>query len=134
MKPADAHQAWPLDRRDVLGGAAALGVTAGVLAPLRPRPAAAAGETTAKRELVILQGADLTVLDPHGSTYGSDMRVATNVFDTLVRRHPDGTLRPSLATAWRRAGPTTWQVALRPDVRWHDGTPFTAVDAKYSLD
>jgi peptide/nickel transport system substrate-binding protein len=39
-----------------------------------------------------------------------------------------------LATAWRRTGPTTWQFTLRPDVRWHDGARFTAIDAKYSLD
>ena len=47
---------------------------------------------------------------------------------------PDGTLHPALATAWQRTGPTTWHFTLRPDVRWHDGTRFTAVDAKYSLD
>ena len=51
-----------------------------------------------------------------------------------MRRHPDGTLHPGLATAWQRTGPTTWRLTLRPDVRWHDGTRFTAVDAKYSLD
>ena len=64
----------------------------------------------------------------------TDCRVVYNLFDTLVRRHPDGTLHPGLATAWQRTGPTTWHLTLRPDVRWHDGTRFTAIDAKYSLD
>jgi peptide/nickel transport system substrate-binding protein len=123
-----------LDRRAFLQRAAAIGLTAASATPLRPHAARAAGDTTSKRELVILQGADVTALDPHASTYGSDMRVAANVFDTLVRRHPDGSLRPALASAWRRAGPTAWHLTLRPDVRWHDGTRFTAVDAKYSLD
>ena len=31
-------------------------------------------------------------------------------------------------------GAPTWQLTLRPGVRWHDGTRFTSVDAKYSLD
>ena len=90
--------------------------------------------TTQKRDLVVLQWSDLTALDPHGASYTTDCRVVSNIFDTLVRRHPDGTLRPSLATAWQPTGPTTWHLTLRPDVRWHDGTRFTAVDAKYSLD
>ena len=137
MTPPDSvndRHAVSLGRRDLLRRTAAAGLTAAGAA-LRPsRPAAAADDTTAKREVVILQGGDVTALDPHASTYGSDMRVASNVFDTLVRRHPDGSLRPALATAWRRTGPTTWHLALRPDVRWHDGSRFTAIDAKYSLD
>ncbi len=82
----------------------------------------------------MLQWSDLTALDPHATTYMTDCRVSFNLFDTLVRRHPDGTLNPGLATAWRRTGPTTWHLTLRQDVRWHDGYRFTAVDAKYSLD
>jgi peptide/nickel transport system substrate-binding protein len=96
--------------------------------------AAATGDTTAKRELVVLQSRDLHAFDPHASTITSDIRVSFNVFDTLVRRHPDGSLHPALASAWQRTASTTWQLALRRDVRWHDGSPFTAVDAKYSLD
>ena len=82
----------------------------------------------------MLQAGDLTVLDPHAPKYANEVRVVGNIFDTLVRRHPDGTLHPCLAAAWRRTGPTTWHFTLRPDVRWHDGSRFTAVDAKYSLD
>ena len=96
--------------------------------------APAAHTTTSKRDLVIAQPYDLTSLDPHASTLSSDWRIAFNVFDTLIRRHPDGTLHPALAVAWNRTAPTTWRLALRPDVRWHDGTRFTSIDAKYSLD
>ncbi len=108
----------------------------GLAAALAPTVSAASpgAHTTAKRDLVIAQAFDVTQLDPHASTYSSDWRVAFNVFDTLVRRHPDGTLHPALATAWRRTDPTTWHLTLRPDVRWHDGGRFTSVDAKYSLD
>jgi len=93
-----------------------------------------AAHTTSKHDLVIAQAYDLTSLDPHASTLSSDWRVAFNVFDTLIRRHPDGTLHPALASAWKRTAPTTWQLALRADVRWHDGSRFTSGDAKYSLD
>ena len=137
MTPADIvsdQPSRPIGRRAFFGRTAAMGLGAASAATLRPTRGWAAADTTAKRELVILQASDLSALDPHASTYSSDVRVAFNVFDTLVRRHPDGTLHPALATAWRRAGPTTWHLTLRPDVRWHDGARFTAVDAKYSLD
>ncbi|HUM14142.1 MAG TPA: ABC transporter substrate-binding protein [Candidatus Nitrosotalea sp.] len=102
------------------------------MAPQMARRAAA--QTTSKRELVVAQAFDVTSLDPHASTLSSDWRVAFNLFDTLVRRHADGTLHPALATTWTRMAPTTWQLALRPDVRWHDGSRFTSADAEYSLD
>ena len=42
-------------------------------------------------------------------------------------------LVPGLAIAWRLVGPTTWEVELRPNVRFHDGTPFTAHDVVFSF-
>jgi peptide/nickel transport system substrate-binding protein len=133
--PSDRPSPRPLGRRDFLGRVAAIGLGAGA-APglLSTATARSSPDTTQKRELVVLQWNDLTALDPHAATYMTDCRIVHNLFDTLVRRHPDGTLHPGLATAWRRAEPTAWHFTLRPDVRWHDGTPFTAVDAKYSLD
>jgi len=123
-----------IGRRSFLGGGAALGLRAGAQVPLSGASAWAAVETTQKRDLVVLQPNDITALDPHGGIHTSDIAVKFSLFDTLVRRHPDGTLHPALATAWQRTAPTTWQLTLRPDVRWHDGARFTSVDAKYSLD
>src|SRR5262245_39241221 len=106
-----------MDRRDFLSRASfGLGV---VLASGAARAAHATPPSpsrTAKRDLVVAQAFDATSLDPHASTLSSDWRVAFNVFDTLIRRHPDGTLRPALASAWKQTAPTTWQFTLRPDV------------------
>jgi peptide/nickel transport system substrate-binding protein len=121
-----------VDRRGFLSRASS-GLAAALAAGV-PRAASAASHTTSKRELVVAQAYDLTSLDPHASTLSSDWRVAHNVFDTFIRRHADGTLHPALALAWERTAPTTWRLALRSDVRWHDGSRFTSVDAKYSLD
>jgi len=122
-------------RRDFLsrtcfGLAAAL--TAGVAH--EARGASTSTSTTTKRDLIVANAFDVTTLDPHASSLTSDWQVAFNVFDTLVRRHPDGTLHPALASAWKQTSLTTWQFTLRTDVRWHDGTRFTSVDAKYSVD
>lgn len=112
----------------------AIGLGASAQAVLPGAVAWATGDTTQKRDVVVLQPSDITALDPHATIHTSDMAVKFNLFDTLVRRHPDGSLHPALATAWKRTAPTAWEFTLREGVRWHDGTRFTSIDAKYSLD
>jgi peptide/nickel transport system substrate-binding protein len=116
-------------RRDLLKGAAALGL-AGTL----PATGPALAQTTQKRELVVAQGGDISKFDPHFSTSSNDIRVSFNIFDNLIVRHPDGKLYPGLATEWKLTAPTTWTFKIRPGVKWHNGDPFTAADAKWSLE
>jgi peptide/nickel transport system substrate-binding protein len=117
-----------ITRRELLQGAAALGVAGAVAA----RPAHA--QTTQKRELVVGQGGDISKFDPHFSTSSNDIRVSFNLFDNLVSRRQDGKLQPGLATEWKLSGQTTWTFKIRSGVKWHNGDPFTAADAKYSLE
>jgi len=122
-------------RRDFLARAS-LGLAAGLATGMlhEARGSSTNTSATTKRDLVVAQAFDVTSLDPHASTLSSDWRVAFNIFDSLIRRQTDGRLHPCLASAWERTAPTTWQFTLRTDVRWHDGTHFTSVDAKYSID
>src|SRR5713101_3458371 len=118
-------------RRELLTGAAALGASATVPGA-RTRPASA--QTTPKPELVVAQGGDVSKFDPHFSTSSNDIRVSFNLFDNLVSRFPNGKLQPGLATEWKLQGPTQWTFKIRPGVKWHTGDPFTAADAKFSLE
>jgi peptide/nickel transport system substrate-binding protein len=57
------------------------------------------------------------------------------IFPGLVR--PDEQLRPTpdLALSWTAADSgLTYTFALRPNVKWHDGEPFTARDVKFTFD
>ncbi|MBV6520543.1 MAG: Oligopeptide-binding protein AppA [Gemmatimonadaceae bacterium] len=57
------------------------------------------------------------------------------IFSGLVR--PDENLRPTpdLAESWTEsADGLTYTFKLRPGVYWHDGTPFSAVDVKFTFD
>lgn len=57
------------------------------------------------------------------------------IFPGLVR--PDSALRPEpdLATSWTVSPDgRTYEFKLRGGVTWHDGTPFTARDVKYTFD
>lgn len=55
-------------------------------------------------------------------------------WDPLVARDPDDNLTPALAERWETLSPTHWRFHLRRGVRWHDGTPFTAEDVKYTIE
>jgi peptide/nickel transport system substrate-binding protein len=123
-----------IHRRSFVRQTAAFGLAAGTHAILPGTVARAGDETTKKRDLVILQPSDITALDPLASIHTSDIAVKFNMFDTLVRRHPDGSLHPGLATAWKRTAATTWEFTLRDGVRWHDGARFSSLDARYSLE
>jgi peptide/nickel transport system substrate-binding protein len=72
-------------------------------------------------------------IDPHFAILGANQQISEQIFDTLVGR--DDTLRPKpgLAIFWRLADETTWEFKLREGVVFHDGTPFTAEDAVFSI-
>jgi peptide/nickel transport system substrate-binding protein len=120
-----------LTRRDLLKTAGVAGAAALLPATL---PVSAQAQTTAKRELVVAQGGDISKFDPHFSTSSNDIRISFNLFDNLASRHPDGKLHPALATEWKMTNPTTWTFKLRPGVKWHNGDPFSSADVKYSLE
>jgi peptide/nickel transport system substrate-binding protein len=43
-------------------------------------------------------------------------------------------LIPGLAVSWKNVGDTTWEFRLRQGVLWHDGSPFTAEDVKFTFE
>jgi peptide/nickel transport system substrate-binding protein len=88
-----------------------------------------------EKPLVIASVGDVSSLDPHllDSNHPTGS-VIWSLFDSLVRRGPDGADLPRLATSWERKDDHTWRFHLRPGVKFQDGTPFTAADVKFSFD
>ncbi|WP_058485060.1 ABC transporter substrate-binding protein [Defluviitalea phaphyphila] len=57
------------------------------------------------------------------------------VFDTLITFDKNQKPAPNLASGWSFSEDGTMlTLNIRQDVMWHDGTPFTAKDVKFSLD
>jgi peptide/nickel transport system substrate-binding protein len=56
-----------------------------------------------------------------------------NMMEPLVRRDRNLKVEPSLAVSWSQPAPDVWRFALRPNVRFHDGSPFTADDVVFSF-
>jgi peptide/nickel transport system substrate-binding protein len=91
--------------------------------------ALALATAAAAREVRIGYGAAVTSADPHFHALTSNVAVHQHIYEALVGQDERLGLRPELATGWRAVDTTTWEFALRPTARWHDGTPFTAVEA-----
>lgn len=76
-----------------------------------------------------------TMLDPQAYASITGLRFYTNVFDALMKLDPfTSEIEPALATDWQRLSDTTLELHLRQGVLFHDGTPFTAADVKFSID
>jgi peptide/nickel transport system substrate-binding protein len=127
-----------LNRRSVLAGATGL-------AGLASLPDLAQGQTRAET-LRYVTGANINTLDPsvQGTTreaFGISMQIYDRLF--AFGRKPLGknwsfdatTIRGELAKGYA-ISPDGLKITviLRPDATWHDGTPVTAEDVKWSLD
>lgn len=73
-------------------------------------------------------------MDPHALALLYQSRIVNQVYESLVNRDQGFKLEPSLAVSWQMVDATTWRFRLRPDVRFHDGTPFTADDVVFSIE
>ncbi len=59
----------------------------------------------------------------------------TLIFDSLTQFLPDSTIGPKLATDWTISDDfLTYTFTLHPDARFHDDTPITAEDVKFTFD
>ncbi|MDR2378816.1 MAG: ABC transporter substrate-binding protein, partial [Bifidobacteriaceae bacterium] len=105
--------------------AAALTLTA-CSAPTTPTDGDQSG-AAAKPELTIAAQSDPGTLDPalinQAAQWYTDLAYAP-----LIQTSSDGTTRPSLATEWGYVGEgnTTFELKLRPDVKFSDGGELTA--------
>jgi peptide/nickel transport system substrate-binding protein len=88
---------------------------------------------SAAQELTIALSSPVTTMDPHFHNLTPNNSLAKHIFETLVHQDEQQALKPGLAESWRATDSTTWEVKLRRNVRWHDGSPFTAEDVVATL-
>lgn len=79
-------------------------------------------------------GRDAINFDPHIYQGASSASIQGNLYDGLVEYSPDGGLVPALATSWENPDEQTWIFHLRENVKFHDGSSFTADDVIYSFE
>lgn len=123
-------------------GAVAAALGAATIAAWQPAVAQTRAET-----LVVVSEEGPSTLDIHGATANvATHEVSWNVYDRLVThaRRPVGdgsfaydyaSFEPELAESWEAAPDNSWVTfKLRADATFHDGSPVTAQDVKWSLE
>jgi peptide/nickel transport system substrate-binding protein len=123
----------------VAGALAACGGTAAPSGGASAKPAAS-GQPAPGGELKMAfpaeEAGDTPTLDPimKISTYGNIITEA--LYDTLVYQDPkDNTIKPGLATSWEASDDgKAYTFKLRPEAKFHDGTPVNADAVKFTFD
>jgi len=73
-------------------------------------------------------------IDPHFTATGTHAESLKHVFDTLTWSGDKLQIEPRLALSWKAIEPSVWEFKLRPGVKFHDGSDFTAEDVKFSIE
>ncbi len=77
---------------------------------------------------------DVNSMDPYARNETFLLSFTANIYEPLVRRNRELKVEPALAASWTQPSPTVWRFALRQNVRFSDGTPFTADDVVFSAE
>lgn len=131
------HQAGRINRRELLGRAAALGAGAALLTTIGLEADAYAAEAPRRGGLLRLGvggGSTTDSLDP--TSWNDTVPTVTGnaFYEPLIEVSPDLKPLPQLATSWEaKPGALEWIFNLRKGVTFHNGKTFTAADAIYSI-
>lgn len=101
---------------------------------MSPGLAAAQAASQGKKVLTIGVATAATSADPHFYSFVPNLNLSLQIFSRLVER--DAKLRPipGLALSWTPIEDKIWEFKLRPNVKWHDGKPFTADDVAFTIE
>jgi peptide/nickel transport system substrate-binding protein len=116
----------PVNRRDVL-----VGMSAVAAAGSSGSFAQAAGPT--KGGTLRMWIVEPIMLTGAFNSAGQIYQISGKMFDGLVEYDFNFNPTPKLATAWKLSlDAKELTFMLRPDVKWHDGKPFTSADVQFS--
>lgn len=94
------------------------------------------GPTLAQAAKPLVHGAasEPRSLDPYFHSETPTNSMNSNLYDGLVGFDAELKVVPALAEKWENPDNLTWIFHLRKGVKFHDGTPFTADDVKFSIE
>ncbi len=124
---------WNLSRRALFG---TLSVGLGTIGLPGPHGFAQSPEATSitrAESLTIDVSAEPDTLDPALTYAPAGWSIVHSVYDSLLQFDNEGNLELLLADRWDWTSPTTIQVALRPDIVFHNGEPLTSKAVQFSL-
>jgi peptide/nickel transport system substrate-binding protein len=121
--------------------AAPAATTAPAAAPAAAtKPAAAAPTVLIKPEIkaggqsIWGQVGEPVSLNPHNQGTTPNAEGNELFYESLTAYDAKGDVVPSLALSWENPTPTSYLWKLRPNVKFHDGSPFNAETVKYNVE
>lgn len=75
---------------------------------------------------------DILTLDPHSQNHATTISILQHAYEALVRYDKKFQVEAGLAASWQQVSPVQWRFNLRKNVKFHDGSPFTADDVVFS--
>ncbi|WKB53188.1 ABC transporter substrate-binding protein [Eleftheria terrae] len=76
---------------------------------------------------------DPQTMDPYSQNENLTNNINHQIYEFLVERDRQLGFVPGLAVEWSQPNPLVWRFKLRPNVKFHDGRPFTADDVVFSV-
>ena len=108
-------------------------MTSRLLKPLLTAALLACGTAATAQNLSIAFADPISSADPQLNNHAGDRSLALHFWDSIINSRDGGKLEPALASSWRALDDKTWEFKLRSDIKWQDGTPFTADDIVFSF-
>src|SRR3546814_14760562 len=87
--------------------------------------------TLFRSDLTIALRSEPSSMDPQFHSLTPNTQLSETLFDPLVRTDGNAKPVPSLAESWTVDG-NVWTFKLRPNVKFADGSPFTAEDVLFT--
>jgi ABC-type transport system substrate-binding protein len=84
--------------------------------------------------LVMIIESSPTNLDPRVGLDAQSERIDDLIFDDLLTRDQHLNVQPGLAESWEIPDPRTYVFHLHQGVKFHDGSPLTSKDVKWTFD
>src|SRR5580704_1940155 len=76
---------------------------------------------------------DARAMDPYTFNETVQNSLLENIYEPLIQHNRKLELEPGLAVSWENTEPSVWRFHLRPNVKFSDGTLFTADDVIFSF-
>ena len=111
--------------------------TSGQASPVALPTATLAGGATPQRggTVVVAVSADPGPMNPATTTAGGTHNVTDQIFNGLVGLDDNLNPVPELAASWEIGdGGKVYTFKLVPNVKWHDGAPFTSADVRFTFE
>ncbi|MFZ2099309.1 MAG: ABC transporter substrate-binding protein, partial [Oricola sp.] len=77
---------------------------------------------------------DSDTLDPANHRKRETETIIRNMYDGILTRDSDMKVVPEIAESFTQVSPTVYDFKIREGIKFHDGSPMTAEDVKFTLD